>query len=160
MVIKVGDKLPQVTLFENDKDTQVELSDVFKGKKGILFAVPGAFTPGCSKTHLPGYVSDYDKLQAAGAEVIACTSTDNGYALAAWAKEHNAEGKIRMLADPEGKLAKALGVDATVPPLGLVSKRYSAVIKDNEVKAFNLEGDGFGTTCSLASATIGQLKEA
>jgi len=68
--------------------------------------------------------------------------------------------QIRMLADPQGKLAKALGVDADVPPLGLVSKRYSAVIKDNEVKAFNLEGDGFGTTCSLASATIGQLKEA
>jgi len=138
----------------------VELTDVFKGKKGILFAVPGAFTPGCSKTHLPGYVSDYEKLQAAGANVIVCTSTDNGFALAAWAAEHKAQGKIRMLADPQGKLAKALGVDADVPPLGLVSKRYSAVIKDNEVKAFNLEGDGFGTTCSLASATIGQLKEA
>jgi len=67
--------------------------------------------------------------------------------------------QIRMLADPQGKLAKALGVDADVPPLGLVSKRYSAVIKDNQVKTFNLEADGFGTTCSVASATIDQLKD-
>ena len=68
--------------------------------------------------------------------------------------------QIRMLADPQGKLAKALGVDADVPPLGLVSKRYSSVINDNVIKSFNLEGDGFGLTCSLANATISQLKDA
>lgn len=68
--------------------------------------------------------------------------------------------QVRMLADPQGKLAKALGVETDVPPLGLVSKRYSAVVNDNVIKTFNLEGDGFGTTCSLANATINQLKEA
>ena len=68
--------------------------------------------------------------------------------------------QVRLLADPQGKLAKALGVDADVPPLGLVSKRYSSVINDNVIKSFNLEGDGFGLSCSLANAIISQLKDA
>lgn len=68
--------------------------------------------------------------------------------------------QVRLLGDPQGKLAKALGVSTEVPPLGLVSKRYSAVINDNVIKSFNLEGDGFGLTCSLSSAIVSQLKEA
>lgn len=70
----MGDSIPAVTLYEGSPGNEVKLQDVFKGKKGILFGVPGAFTPGCSKTHLPGYINDYEKLKAAGAEVVVCTA--------------------------------------------------------------------------------------
>ena len=75
----------------------MKLRDVFKGKKGILFAVPGAFTPGCSKSHLPSYIADFDKLKAKGVDVIVCTATNDSYVMAAWGEQQGATGKVRMV---------------------------------------------------------------
>ena len=96
-LLQAGDSLPEVTLDElvDGEIKKVQLSDLFKGKKGILFGVPGAFTPGCSKTHLPGYVADYDKLKDAGAEVIVCVSVNDPFVMGAWGDAHGADGKVR-----------------------------------------------------------------
>lgn len=160
MAAKVGDKLPKVTLYENAPDNKVELHDVYAGKKGILVGVPGAFTPGCSKTHLPGYVNDYEKLKDAGAEVIVVTAVNDPFVTGAWGESAGANGKVRILADPHGELAKGLGLELEAAAIFGTnrSKRYSAVIQDNEIKALNVEPDGTGTTCSLSNVIIDQLK--
>lgn len=132
----------------------------FKGKKGVLFGVPGAFTPGCSKTHLPGYVANYEKLKAAGAEVVACVAVNDVFVQDAWGREHGAEGKVRMLADPRAELAKALDIELDLTDL-LGSKRltrFSAVIEDGVIKTFNLE-EGGALACSLAPDIIKQLQQ-
>ncbi|KAK9820372.1 hypothetical protein WJX72_009593 [[Myrmecia] bisecta] len=161
MAPKAGDSLPDVTLQEGDPSNNVKLRDLFAGKKGILFGVPGAFTPGCTKTHLPGYVTDHDKFRAAGAEVIACVAVNDAFVMDAWGKSANADGKVRMLADPFLELTKALDVvlDAEAKLGTKRCKRFSAVIKDNVITHINVEPDGGGLSCSLASPTLAQLKE-
>ncbi|CAH1791554.1 unnamed protein product [Owenia fusiformis] len=158
MSLKVGDKLPNISVFEGTPKDKVSLSELFAGKKGVLFAVPGAFTPGCSKTHLPGYIEKYEALQGKGAGVVACISVNDPFVMDAWGKAQGADGKIRMLADATGEFTKAIGMDIDLPPLGGVrSKRYSMVIEDGEVKAVNQEPDNTGLTCSLADNIMGQL---
>jgi 2-Cys peroxiredoxin 5 len=151
MVIQVGDKLPSVELYENTPTNKVNLSDVAKGKKVVIFAVPGAFTPGCSKTHLPGYVSKADELKQKGVNEIVCVSVNDPFVMEAWGKKHEVEGKIRMLADPSAAFTKAVDLTTDLPPLGGIrSKRYSMVVEDSIVKSINVEPDGTGLTCSLA----------
>ncbi|XP_071501442.1 peroxiredoxin-5, mitochondrial-like [Diadema antillarum] len=159
MPIKVGDALPSVELQEGTPGSKVNVADLFAGKKGVLFAVPGAFTPGCSKTHLPGYVADFEKLKAKGAEVVACVSVNDAFVMGAWGEAHSAAGKVRMLADPQGEFTSAVDMvlDATAILGNKRSKRYSLVIEDGKVKAVNEEPDGTGLTCSLASSVLGQL---
>lgn len=159
MPIKVGDKLPSVQVMEGTPNGKVNIAELFAGKKGVLFAVPGAFTPGCSKTHLPGYVDDFDKFKAKGVEVLACVSVNDPFVMAAWGEAHKCEGKIRMLADTAGEFTKAvdLELDAT-PFLGNVrSKRYSMLIEDGVVKQLQLEPDGTGLSCSLANNLLSLL---
>lgn len=157
--IKAGDKLPTTPLFEGSPTNKVTLADVFGSKKGVLFAVPGAFTPGCSKTHLPGYVDQADALKAKGVEVIACVSVNDPFVMEAWGKDHNATGKVRMLADPSGEFTKA--VDMEIDLSGALgnkrSKRYSMVIENGLVKTVNVEPDGKGLTCSLAPEILKQV---
>ncbi|XP_041987775.1 peroxiredoxin-5, mitochondrial [Aricia agestis] len=149
--IKVGDKLPSVDLFEDSPANKVNISELAAGKKVILFAVPGAFTPGCSKTHLPGYVENADKLKSEGASEIVCISVNDPYVMAAWGAQHNTKGKVRMLADPSGNFVKALDLGTNLPPLGgLRSKRFSMVINNGTVEELNVEPDGTGLSCSLA----------
>lgn len=150
-----------MTLNEKDFDHKISITDIFKGKKGVLFGVPGAFTPLCSKTHLPGYVTQYDNLKAAGAEVIVCTSVNDPWVHSAWGDCYSADGKVRMLADPHGELAKKLGVELDMPEVWghQRSKRYSAVIEDNKIKTMNVEKDGTGLGCSVAEGILKQLKE-
>lgn len=122
-----------------------------KGKKVVLFAVPGAFTPGCSKTHLPGYIAKADEMKAAGVSEIVCVSVNDPFVMSAWAKDHQAAGKVRMLADASGLFTKAVDLGLELPPLGgFRSKRYSMVIEDSVVTALNVEADGTGLSCSLA----------
>lgn len=158
---QVGDSLPDVTLSEliEGAPTDVSLKDLFAGKTGILFGVPGAFTPGCSKTHLPGYIQDFDALTAAGSEVIACVSVNDAFVMGAWGDAHGANGKVRMLADPRAELAKAMGIafDAAAVLGNERCRRFSAVISDGVVKAINLE-EGGGMTCSLSNQIMDQLK--
>ncbi|XP_077997087.1 peroxiredoxin-5, mitochondrial-like [Glandiceps talaboti] len=159
MPIKVGDKLPSVVLQEGTPGTTVNIAELFAGKKGVIFAVPGAFTPGCSKTHLPGYVADHDKLKAKGVDVVACVSVNDVFVMDAWGDAHNAKDKVRMLADFKGDFTKAVDMELDAAAiLGNVrSKRYSLVIDDGVVKHVNLEPDGTGLTCSLANAVLEQL---
>lgn len=159
MPVKVGDSLPNVTLFEGNPGNKVNMAELFAGKKGVLFAVPGAFTPGCSMTHLPGYVQNFDALKSKGAEIIACVSVNDPFVMEAWGKAHNADGKIRMLADPSGEFAKALDVELDLAAVlgNMRSQRYSMVVEDGVVKSLNLEPDGKGLTCSLAPEVLSQL---
>ncbi|KAJ9580537.1 hypothetical protein L9F63_024303 [Diploptera punctata] len=149
-MVKEGDKVPNVELYENNPTTKVNLANLTKGKKVVVFAVPGAFTPGCSKTHLPGYVSRAEELHKKGVAEIVCVSVNDPFVMEAWGKEHKADGKVRMLADPKGEFTKAMDLTTDLPPLGGIrSKRYSMVIVDGVVKSLNVEPDGTGLTCSL-----------
>jgi 2-Cys peroxiredoxin 5 len=158
--IKPGDKLPSVAVFEGTPANKVNLSELFGTvKKGVIFAVPGAFTPGCSKTHLPGYVDKIDALKAKGVDLVACISVNDPFVMDAWGKAHNASGKIRMFADPSGSFTKAVDMELDLSAaLGNVrSKRYSLVIEKGIVKKVNLEPDGSGLSCSLATEVLQQV---
>lgn len=149
--IKEGDKVPSIDLFEDSPANKVNIADLCAGKKVVLFAVPGAFTPGCSKTHLPGYVERADSMKAAGVNEIVCVSVNDPFVMSAWGKQHNTGGKVRMLADPAAVFTKQLDLSADLPPLGgLRSKRYSMVVENGVVQTLNVEPDGTGLSCSLA----------
>ncbi|XP_072495077.1 peroxiredoxin-5, mitochondrial isoform X1 [Notamacropus eugenii] len=159
--IKVGDALPSVEVFEGDPGKKVNLAELFKGKKGVLFGVPGAFTPGCSKTHLPGFVEQADALKSRGAEVVACLSVNDVFVVSEWGLSQKASGKVRLLADPTGAFGKATELlldDSLVPLFGNRRlKRFSMVVQDGIVKALNVEPDGTGLSCSLAPNLLSQL---
>ncbi|XP_037323036.2 peroxiredoxin-5, mitochondrial [Pungitius pungitius] len=162
MPIQVGEHLPAVEVQEGEPGNKVAMDQLFKGKKGVLFAVPGAFTPGCSKTHLPGFVQQAQDLKSKGVHEVACISVNDAFVMAAWGKEHGADGKVRMLADPTGAFTKAVDLlldsDQIVQALGNKrSKRYAMLVEDGVVKKINVEPDGTGLTCSLASNVLSGL---
>ena len=142
MSIQVGDKIPQCTISTmGDEGPQpISTQDVFAGKKVVLFAVPGAFTPGCSATHFPGYIVHADKIKAKGVDTIACISVNDAFVMGAWAKSQNSE-EILMLADGNGELTEKLGLvlDGSGFGLGNRSQRYSMLVEDGEITALNLE---------------------
>ncbi len=143
MSIKVGDTLPDAkfTVMTEDGPKPTTMAEVFKGKKVVLFAVPGAFTPTCSEQHLPGFVGLADAISAKGVATIACTSVNDVFVLAAWAKQREAGGKVTMLADGNGDFAKAVGLEIDLSPfgLGLRSKRYALIADDGVVKYLGVE---------------------
>ncbi|XP_013871891.1 peroxiredoxin-5, mitochondrial [Austrofundulus limnaeus] len=162
MPIQVGESLPAVEVQEGEPGNKVMMDQLFKGKKGILFAVPGAFTPGCSKTHLPGFVQQAEDLRNKGIQEVACISVNDAFVMAAWGKEHGADGKVRMLADPAGNFTKAVDLvldsDKILQALGNKrSKRYAMLVEDGVVKKLSVEPDGTGLTCSLASNILAEL---
>ncbi|KAM4546423.1 peroxiredoxin-5, mitochondrial [Fundulus diaphanus] len=162
MPIQVGEALPAVEVQEGEPGNKVAMDQLFKGKKGVLFAVPGAFTPGCSKTHLPGFVQQAEELRSKGLQEVVCISVNDAFVMAAWGKEHGADGKVRMLADPTGAFAKAVDLlldsDQIVQVLGNPrSKRYAMLVEDGVVKKINVEPDGTGLTCSLSSNILAEL---
>ncbi|CAI8005143.1 Peroxiredoxin-5, mitochondrial [Geodia barretti] len=122
----VGDTLPSLEVQEGTPATTVNVKDLFASKKGILFGVPGAFTPGCTKTHLPGYVQDWEKLKAKGVEVVACVSVNDVFVMAAWERHVVLMAKVRMLADHNGAYTKALDLEFdAVGALGLYAANGS-----------------------------------
>ncbi|CAH2050068.1 unnamed protein product, partial [Iphiclides podalirius] len=149
--VQVGDTLPSEDLFEDSPATKVNIAEFVSGKKVVLFAVPGAFTPGCSKTHLPGYVQNADKMKADGVgEDAHSVSINDPYVMAAWDAQHNTKGKVRMLADPNRNFIKALNLGTNLRPLGgFRSKRFSMVIYDGKFQELNVEPDGTGLSSSL-----------
>jgi len=158
--IKVGDKLPTVILYEGNPQNKVNIAELFAGvKKGIIFAVPGAFTPGCSKTHLPGYVEMFDAIKAKGVDLIACISVNDPFVMEAWGDAHKATGKVRMLADTGCEFTKAVNMEFDLSSvLGNVrSKRYSLIVEHGVVTHVNVEPDGRGLTCSIAPEILKQL---
>jgi len=155
MPVQVGDCVPSVDLMENTPANKVNLAELCKGKTVILFAVPGAFTPGCSKTHLPGYVTAAEDLKSKGVDEIVCVSVNDAFVMAAWAQDQKAEGKVRLLADPSAELTKSFDLTIDLPPLGGTrSKRYSMLIKDGKVEQLNVEPDNTGLSCSLANKIV------
>lgn len=159
--IKVGDAVPSVTVFEKEPGNKLNLAELFKNKKGVLFGVPGAFTPGCSKTHLPGFVEGAEQLKAKGVQLVACLSVNDVFVTEEWGRAHKAEGKVRLLADPTGAFGKETGLlldDTLVPLFGNRRlKRFSMLIENGVVKTLNVEPDGTGLTCSLAPNILSQL---
>ncbi|MDO4591373.1 MAG: peroxiredoxin [Comamonadaceae bacterium] len=152
-MIKVGDALPAVKLMEYVEvegngcsigPNPVELPAALAGKTIALFAVPGAFTPTCSAKHLPGFIEQADAFKAAGVDEIWCVAVNDAFVMGAWGREQKAAGKVRMVADGDAALAKALGLtlDLTGKGLGLRSNRYSMLIKDGKVVTLNVEGPG------------------
>jgi len=140
-MITVGQKLPEATLNELTKDGMVNHStlELFKGKKAVVFAVPGAFTPTCSEAHLPGYVVLADQIKAKGVDLIACVAVNDGFVMNAWGEAQNAS-EIMMLGDGDASFTKALGLEMDTGAFGGVrSQRYAMVIEDGVVTVLNVE---------------------
>ena len=147
MTIQVGDKIPACSTLRvmGEKGPQpVTTDDLFAGKKVVLFAVPGAFTPGCSNTHLPGFVVNADKIKAKGVASIICVSVNDAFVMGAWGRDQKSTGKVRMMGDGSADFTKATGLtlDLTARGMGLRSNRYSMLIKDGKVATLNIEGPG------------------
>ncbi|GAB3735999.1 peroxiredoxin [Silanimonas algicola] len=144
MTIAIGDTIPQTT-FNALKDgvQAVDTKDVFAGRKLVLFAVPGAFTPTCSAKHLPGYVEHLEAFKARGVDV-ACVAVNDAFVMEAWAKHQGVPEGLQMLADGNGNLTKALGLelDATAFGMGLRSKRFALYAEDGVVKQLHVEAPG------------------
>lgn len=145
MTIKVGDRVPSVTLryLSPEGMQSVSSEDFFKGKKVALFAVPGAYTRTCSQRHLPSYVTNAAALKAKGVDTIACISVNDAFVMGAWGKEHGA-GDLVMLGDGSGDFAEAIGltVDRISAGMGIRSQRYSMLVDDGVVKQLNVEPSG------------------
>jgi len=143
MVIGVGDKIPAGALatMAADGPGPVITDDLFSGKKVVLFAVPGAFTPTYSAQHLPGFVEKADAIKAKGVDTIACLSVNEVFVMDAWGKDQNTAGKVEMLADSSAALTKEMGtvLDLTDRGLGVRSSRYSMIVDDGTVTQINLE---------------------
>ena len=145
MTIQEGANLPEATLhlMQEGKPTPMTVGDLFGGKKVVLFAVPGAFTPTCSNAHLPGYVVKADELKAKGVDDIVCLSVNDAFVMDAWGKDKNAE-QLLMVADGNGDFTKALGLemDGSGFGLGTRSQRYAMIVDDGKVTKLAVEEPG------------------
>lgn len=145
MAIKVGDKMPAGTLTRatSDGPQKISAEEFFKGRKVVLFSVPGAFTPTCDAKHLPGFVEKAGDIKGKG-YTIACLSVNDAFVMKAWGKAQNTDGKVEMLADGNAEYTKALGLemDATGFGMGIRGQRFSLVVDDGVVKQVNVEQKG------------------
>ena len=161
MTISVGDKLPSVTLKQLTPEgvKEVTTDEIFGGKKVVLFAVPGAFTPACSQRHLPGFVERSADIKAKGVDEIACVAVNDAFVMGAWGREQKTEGKVRMLADGSGDLVRALGLelDLSKGGLGIRSQRYSMLVDNGVVKSLNIEKQPGQVDVSGAEAMLRAL---
>ena len=146
MAIKVGDRIPSAKLRHMTAEGPKEIStdEIFKGKKVVLFAVPGAFTPTCSAKHLPGFVQNAAAIKGKGIDTIACLAVNDAFVMGAWGKAQGTDGKVLMLADGNATFTKELGLemDGSGFGLGTRSKRYAMVVDDGVVKTLNVENPG------------------
>ena len=146
MTVKVGDKVPSVSVKvakeSGTEDTTIEA--LFAGKKVVLFALPGAFTPTCSAKHLPGFVERAAELRAKGVDLVACTSVNDAFVMSAWGKAQGVGDKVAMVADGNGDFARAMGltVDLTKGGMGERSQRYAAIIDHGVITDLQVEAPG------------------
>jgi peroxiredoxin len=160
MAIKAGDQMPVGTLKTMTKDGPKDIStdELFKGKKVVLFSVPGAFTPTCDAKHLPGFVQLADQIHAKGVDTVACMAVNDVYVMNARGKHSGVADKILMLADGNGHYAKALGLelDASGYGMGTRGQRFAIVVKDGVAEHVNIEAPG-QFKVSAAEYVLGQL---
>ncbi len=160
MTIKVGETIPAMKLMQATAEGPKEIStdEIFKGKKVVLFAVPGAFTPTCSARHLPGFVQNIDALRAKGADTVACIAVNDAFVMGAWGKDQGTDGKVLMLADGSAAFAKALGLelDLMARGMGVRSQRYALIAEDGKVTHLAVEPPG-GFEVSKAEAILAAL---
>lgn len=146
MTIKVGDKIPPATFMQMKGGTPQPLKtdDLFSGKKVVVFALPGAFTPTCSAKHLPGFVSRADDIKHKGVDAIACVSVNDAFVMGAWGEQQGAGDKVLMLADGNGDFTRALGLemDASKFGMGKRSQRFSMLVDNGVVTQLNVEEPG------------------
>ena len=160
MSINTGERLPAAT-FKTMTATginDITTDAVFKGRKVAVFGLPGAYTPVCSASHLPGYVENAAKLRAAGFAEIACISVNDPFVMDAWGKSHGAEGKVTMLCDVDGSFTRAIGLVADLAQFGLPgrSERYSMVVDDGVVKKLEVEKTVFDHDGTSAACMLGR----
>jgi glutaredoxin/glutathione-dependent peroxiredoxin len=151
-MIKIGDRIPDATLTESTEfgeacpigPQKVSVAEAAKGKRIVIFGLPGAYTPTCSAKHVPGYVKNLDALKAKKVDEVWCISLNDGFVMAAWGRDQKAIGKVRFLGDGNGELSKKLGldVDLSVAGLGTRLQRCSLLIDDGVVKQLNVEAPG------------------
>ena len=159
-MVKVGDTIPAMKLQAATPDGPKETStaEVFNGKKVILFAVPGAFTPTCSARHMPGYLQNMEALKAKGVDTVACMAVNDAFVMAAWARDQGVDGQVTMLADGSGALTRALGLelDLTARGMGIRTQRFAMVVDNGTVTALNVEAPG-GFEVSKAEYVLERL---
>ncbi len=160
MTIKVGDTVPSMKLMtvSSDGPTEIGTDEIFKGKKVVLFAVPGAFTPTCSAKHLPGFVQMAEQIRAKGVDTIACMAVNDAFVMGAWAKDQGVDGKVLMLADGSGAFTRAMGLelDLVARGLGVRSQRFALIADDGKVTHLAVEQPG-GFDVSRAEAVLSAL---
>ncbi len=158
MAISIGERLPDATfkIRVDGEFADASVSDVFAGKKVVLFAVPGAFTPTCSMNHLPGFLENRDVILSKGVDQIAVVAVNDHHVMKAWSEVTGGKGKILFLADGSGKFTRGIGMDTDMGPLGIRSRRYSMIVDDGVVKTLNVEQER-GVDVSGAAHIISQL---
>jgi len=157
MTIKVGDKIPEATLKQLTAEgmKEIDTADLFGGRTVVLFSVPGAYTPTCSKEHLPGFVAEAETIKAKGVDEIICLAINDPFVMLSWGTEQGAAGKVTMLPDWNGAFTEAMGLtqDISVAGLGVRGKRFSMRVNDGVVETLEIE-DGKGVTVSGASQCL------
>jgi len=160
MTIKVGDTIPSMKLMQGTSDGPKEIAtdDIFKGKKVVLFAVPGAFTPTCSAKHLPGFVQNVAALKAKGVDSVVCMAVNDAFVMAAWGKSQEVGDGIIMLADGSAAFTKALGLELDLVPrgMGVRSQRFALIAENGRVTHLAVEAPG-GFDVSRAEAILAAL---
>jgi len=150
MSIQIGDRIPEATLTESTEfgeacpvsPSPVVVLDAIKGKRIVIFGLPGAYTPTCSAKHVPGYIEKLGDLKAKKVDEVWCVAVNDGYVMAAWGREQGAIGKIRMLGDGSADFAKKLGLTVDIPGMGTRMRRFSLLVDDGVVKQVNVEAPG------------------
>lgn len=160
MTIKVGDKMPSgtLTLITKDGPQKISADEYFKGKKVVLFSVPGAFTPTCDAKHLPGFVEKAGEIKGKGVDTVACIAVNDAFVMKAWGKAQNVEGKVDMLADGNADYTRALGLefDGSGFGMGTRGQRFSVLVDNGVVKQLNVEAKG-EFKVSSAEYVLGQI---
>jgi peroxiredoxin len=161
MTIKVGDKMPEGSFMTMTAEGPKPISsdELFKGKKVVLFGLPGAFTPTCSAKHVPGYVQSSEALKAKGIDTIACMSVNDAFVMGAWGKDQNCGDRVKMLADGSAEYTRKLGLDLdlTARGMGTRAKRFSLLVDNGVVKQVNVEANPGELSASGADAMLASL---
>ncbi len=163
MTIKIGDRIPNVSLstMTADGPTDITTDEIFAGKKVVLFALPGAFTPTCNAAHLPGYVVHHAAIKEKGVDTIVCLAVNDPFVMGAWGEAQNVEDNILMLSDGSASLTEAIGLelDLTERNFGVRSQRYALIAEDGVITHLNIELSGPELKVSDAETMMALLQD-